>query len=429
MKIELIHPPHYNSLGDKLDVPLGLLIVASSLRKSFPDLQISINDLQGVEIKDWNIGEADVYGITVYAPSFSAVKDIIGICRTKNPNATIAIGGAHPSAVPFAEEFNIVDHVVIGAGESPMREIISFKTMNEKSPRIIEGKFDGFEFPAYDLVDLNSYCRRVDGEKSIMVITSRGCPFSCHFCGLSKFHSMSEVNFMPSDMFRDHLGKISEMGIKALNIQDDIFTLERRRLFEILAIIKEFGFKFRCLGRAGYDTKPVYEKLAESGCVQIAWGLESGSQYVLDRMNKRVTIKDNYDVVQWAKEYGITSRAFFVIGFPGETKETMDETKRFIMEADPDQYLVNNMIPYPGTAVWNDPESFGVTRFYKDFNEYYQIGKDGTGGLLSFDTQWLSRYEFKELELEFREWLKKNKKFRGSILDYEKRLYGDELKC
>jgi radical SAM superfamily enzyme YgiQ (UPF0313 family) len=424
MNIELIHPPHYNSIGDRMDVPMGLLVIASALRESIPDAEITVKDLTGVKREDWNIGIADVYGITVYAPSLLEMKEIVKECRSRNPESTVVIGGAHPSSDPNLGDYDIVDHVVTGYGEHPMVKIVSGLNGGERAPRIMHGDFNRFYFPAYDLMDLSTYCRTVDDRKSIMILTSRGCPFQCHFCGLSKFHSIAGIRFMSSDVFREQLSMIREMGIQALNIQDDIFTMSRPRLFNLLEIINVLGFKFRCMGRAGYDTEETYERLADAGCVQVAWGLESGSQRLLDRMNKRATVQDNYNVVRWARKYGITSRAFFVLGFPGETRETMEQTRNFIVDADPDQYMLSNMIPYPGTAVWNNPSKFGITRLDKNFDQYYQLGKGGMGPMLSFDTLWMSRQEFRELELGLRGWLMQNKKFTGKLLDYEKRLYG-----
>jgi radical SAM superfamily enzyme YgiQ (UPF0313 family) len=190
----------------------------------------------------------------------------------------------------------------------------------------------------------------------------------------------------------------------------------------MLDLITPLGIKFRCHGRAGYDNEEVYKRLAEAGCVQVAWGIESGSQEILDRMNKRVKVQDNYNVIQWAKKYGITSRAFIIIGFPGETKQTMEETKEFIKKADPDQVFISSMVCYPGTDVWSNPSEYGIINLSDDFSQYYQVGKDGLGGL-SFDTKWLSRQEFRELEADFRSWIHKNVTFRGSLLDYEKTLY------
>jgi len=173
------------------------------------------------------------------------------------------------------------------------------------------------------------------------------------------------------------------------------------------------------MGRAGYDTEEVYARLADAGCVQVSWGIESGSQTILDRMNKRVTVKENYSVIQWAKKYGITSRAFFIIGFPGETEDTLNETLHFIEEADPDQYFVSNFIPYPGTAVALNPKHYGVISTTTDYNQFYQVSKDGTGGL-TINTEWLTKDQFRLLELNFRSYLQNHKPMRGELQNYEK---------
>jgi len=248
---------------------------------------------------------------------------------------------------------------------------------------------------------------------------------NCSFCGLQKMHELGRrVRFASPKVIYDQILKIkTEFGISAINFQDDQFTLNRPRLFEMLDMIKDLDIKFRCHGRAGYDNEEVYKRLAGAGCVQVAWGIESGSQYILDRMNKRVNVQDNYNVVEWAKKYGITSRAFIILFFPGETKETLEETKEFIKKADPDQVFVSSMACYPGTDVWNNPSKYGIISLDDDFSQYYQVGKDGMGPLLSFDTKWLNRHEAKELEIEFRKWVKNNIEFRGSLLDYEKTLY------
>jgi len=237
-------------------------------------------------------------------------------------------------------------------------------------------------------------------------------------------HELGGVRLGDAKEVADNVEKIcTEFGIRAINFQDDIFTLNKKRLFQLLEHIKPLHIQFRCMGRAGYDTEEIYQKLAEAGCVQIAWGIESGNQKILDRMNKEVTVQDNYNVIQWAKKYNIVSRCFFIIGFPGETEETLKETMEFIENADPDQYFVSNFIPYPGTPVWKDPKSFGITEISNDFEQYYQVSKDGTGGI-TISTEWLTKENFRELEIKFRQWMKK-RPMRGSILDYEKRIKND----
>jgi radical SAM superfamily enzyme YgiQ (UPF0313 family) len=421
--ITLIHPPHINSTDDRLDPPLGLLYLSSHLVKN--NIDVTILDLSGkTKIELTEIPFSDYYGITVYITSEEVTKDIISKCKIINPNSKIIVGGAYPTACP--DNFSYVDHVVIGYGEVALTDIIFGKEKNH----IIIGKEpeNFFIFPSYEYVDLNSYSRKISNNISIPYLTSRGCPYHCSFCGLEKIHSTLryKVKFASEDIIIKHLRKIKlELGIKSINFQDDIFTLNKKRLFKILNEIKKLEINFRCMGRAGYDDEETYKKLSECGCKQISWGIESGSQYILNRMNKEVTIQDNYNVIKWAKKYGITSRAFFIIGFPGETKETLEETKQFIINSDPDQFFVSTFVPYPGTKVGDNPEEFGITNIINDHNQFFQVSKDGTGGMTT-DTKWLTKEEFRKLEIKFREWIKQ-RNMKGILQNYEKLLYGKDI--
>jgi len=417
--ITLIHPPHINSTDDRLDPPLGLLYLASHLIKN--NISVTILDLSGkYEIKSSEIPFSDYYGITVYITSEEITKEIISKCKTINPNSKIIVGGAYPTSCP--NNFSYADHVVVGYGEVALIDIIKGK----ESFHIIIGKEpeDFSLFPAYNLVDLDSYSRKIFNKKSIPYLTSRGCPYHCSFCGLEKIHNSLKykVRFTSVDTIIDHLKRIKyELGIEDINFQDDIFTLNKKRLFKILDEIKKLNMSFRCMGRAGYDDEETYKKLSECGCKQISWGIESGSQYILDRMNKEVSIQDNYNVIKWAKKHGITSRAFFIIGYPGETKETLEETKQFIINSNPDQFFVSTFVPYPGTKVGDNPKEFGITNIVDDYSQFYQVSKDGTGGITT-DTVWLTKEEFRKLELEFRKWIKQ-RNIRGILQNYERILY------
>jgi len=412
-KVCLIHPPHLNASDDRLDPPMGLLYIAAYLKKH--NVDVSVVDLSGTTVFDMPF--ADVYGITVYISSLQVTKDIIIKCKEVNPKSKIVVGGAHPSACPCS--FEEVDYVVVGYGEVAMLDIVTEKVKS----KVVVGlePENQFSFPSYDLVNLSSYSRKIEGKPSVTYTTSRGCPFQCHFCGLAKMHELGfGVRMAEPEIVYSHLKRLKEeFGIERINFQDDIFTFNQKRLFRMLELIKLLGIKFRCMGRAGYDTKEVYKRLADAGCVQVAYGIESGSQYILDRMKKQVTVEDNYNVIRWAKECKIVSRAFFMIGFPGETEKTIEETKQFIINADPDQIFVSNFIPYPGTKIGDCPEKFGIIKVYKDYDQYYQVCKDGTGGVV-IDTKWLSKEEFKVLELEFRDWINK-RPMRGPLQDYEMR--------
>jgi anaerobic magnesium-protoporphyrin IX monomethyl ester cyclase len=398
MKVCLIHPNHENSTDCRLDPPLGLLYIASALRQA--DVEVVIIDLSGRT--DYNFPVADFYGTTAYVSTLRETKRIHKACMDINPTAEFIIGGAHATARPDDFPYAVV---IEGRGENAMVEVVTGNKSTLTPFSIL---------PAFDLIDRNSYSRKIAGIKSLPLITSRGCPYKCAFCGMAKMHRMDKIVFANEGEIESHLAQIKWLGFDALNIQDDIFTMQST---SVLEQIRGFGFKFRCMGRVGYDVENTYQMLADAGCVQVAWGIESGSQTILDKMNKGVKVQNNRNVIKWAKNAGITSRCFFIIGFPGETRETLEETKRFIEETDPDQVFVSNFIPYPGTDVSLRPHKYGITKMSGHFKDYYQVSKNGTGGVV-IDTEWLRREKFKELELEFREWLSK-REMKGDKQDYE----------
>jgi len=410
----LIHPPHPNCTDDRLYPHLGLLYIAANLQSN--RIPVEVCDLSGQAV--WNIPHADIYGITAYVATMGVTERIAQACRAVNPSCTIVIGGPHASARP--KDFPYADHIVIGMGEESMVDIVT----GVDDRRIVNGyaPTNHFPYPAFNLINPSSYSMRVAGEASLPILTSRGCPYKCSFCGLNRMHELGcGVHMADPQTILGHIQRVKdEYGINGFVFQDDIFTLDRKRLFKLLDLIKPLNIHFRCHGRAGYDTEETYKRLADAGCEQVCWGIESGSQYILDRMNKQVKVEDNYNVIQWAKRYGINARAFFIIGFPGETADTINETKMFIEQADPDQWFVSNFIPYPGTKVGDNPKEYGITYVSPDTDDYYQVSKDGTGGI-TIDTEWMSREEFRQAELSFRKWLS-TRVMRGPKQSYEEKL-------
>jgi anaerobic magnesium-protoporphyrin IX monomethyl ester cyclase len=417
LTIELIHPPHPQSIEDRLDAPLGLLYIASNLEKK--GYRVRINDLSGIAEKDWRIGKADIYGTTIYAPTVDISERIARICKEINPLSKVVAGGAHPTAVP-KQMSSIFDIIGIGEGEEIMLKIARDYPHNKRFyKKDLERNLDIYPHPAYHLIDPFSYKRTFEKEQAITILTSRGCPYRCAFCGLPEQHRIIKYR-SPGNVVEEIKFIQKKYGINKFNFQDDTFTVNKKRLQKMLDLFKPLKIGFRAHGRSGLDTPEDYKKLKEAGCDIIAWGIESGSQKILDLMNKNTTVEQNEDVIKWAKEAGITTRAFFILGFPGEDKQTIEETKAFIEKTNPDQYFVSNFVPYPGTDVWNNPKKYGVTKIYTDFKKYYQIDKSGFGSR-NIETNNLSLEEFRKLEKDFRKWINQRKQ-RGSIQEYEYKL-------
>lgn len=413
-KVCLIHPPHPHCTDDRMSPYLGLLYIAAHLQANGIDVEYC--DLGGRPIAD--IPFADYYGITAYITTLGITKQIVDLCRKTNPKCTVVIGGAHATQSP--EDFPYADQIVVGPGEVAMVQIVK-----GRKDRIIYGEWpeDLFILPAFDLVDMQSYSYKVGGKPAMPVLTTRGCPYKCAFCGLTTVHkTQGKVRQATAQEAYEQIKTLKDKyGIENFAIQDDMFTFGRKRFRELTELIKPLNIHYRCHGRAGYDNEETYRLLAESGCTMVAWGIESMSQTVLDKMNKKCKVQDQINVAHWARKYGIVGRCFLIIGFPGESFETIEETKRGIEIADFDQSFVSCFIPFPGTDVANNPDKYGITYIDPDYDKYFLIDENGSGGI-TIDTKWLSRAEFAMLEKDFRAFMKA-RPFRGPAQEYEKNIY------
>jgi len=425
MKIELIHPPHPAACEDRLDAPLGLLYIASSLKNA--GHEVEVNDLAGVKQEEWKVGEADIYGITSYIPTMEISTELARMAKKKNPQAKIVGGGANFTDLVRAREFQYIpkefDGIVVGAGELAILDLIAdipLRGVQRCYSHPLDKNLDKLPNPDYDMVDVSSYRRLIGEKRAISMLTSRGCPFQCAFCTVRK--QFKEVVYRSPEAVVEEMEHIIQTyEIKSFNFQDDTFTVNKRRMRTLLNLIKPLNVSFRCHGRVGLDTREDYELLREAGCTQICWGVESGSQSILDKMNKGSTVKQGREVIKWAQELDILDRVFIVVGFPGETRKTLEETKRFIEETNPSQVFVSSFQPYPGTDVWREPSRYGVKKIYRDFRRYVQVDGDGTTGRSNIDTLWTSREEMEQVDCEFRQWVDKREK-RGVLQAYEERL-------
>lgn len=405
MKIELIQPPHPESIEDRLDPPLGLLYIAAVLEQN--GHEVTINDLSGIKEEDWKINNADIYGITVYATSLVRCQRIAALCKKENSKSIVVVGGPHVSALPneTLESESNFDVAVIGEGEYAFLDIIEdFKKGTLK--RIYQHKvnnLDDLPFPARHLVDLNTYKRRVYGHKSISICSTRGCPFKCVFCANDKMYDRFKF-ISPEKVAEEIKGLISKYGIKYFYFYDNIFSLNRKRLHRLCDLLEPLDITFFYYDRVGTPEEDC-KKIYQAGGRVCFLGVETGFQKLLDKMNKGITVEQARKSILMLQEIGISARVSLMFGFPGETRKTWEETKKFIEESNPDQVMLNTFVPFPGCDVWDNPSKYGITKIDKDFSKYALCQGEGKGGV-TFETKELSFEEFSKLLDEAVAWWK-----------------------
>jgi radical SAM superfamily enzyme YgiQ (UPF0313 family) len=364
----LIKTPVPELLDDRLDPPAGLLSLAAVLQRD--GLTVEIIDLSGIPEYDWEFPAAFRYGFSTYTASYNRTLYIKDRIKHLYPEATTIAGGPHASALPeeVAREF---DTVVVGEGESVISGIVhgcmdciiyAKPIPIEKLPRI-----------DYSLVDFSSYTRRFEGKPSFPIYTSRGCPYLCKFCsslpGGRKVRRRAVNNVIEEIVdLKDVYGDVS------FRMKDDLFASNSQWLQEFADIVP--GIQYSCNVRADFNNGTP-DLLAKSGCIVACMGIESGSDAILRAMGKGATRQQNLDAIAKLKRAGIKVLAWIIVGYPGETWETLEETVTLLEESRPELVTIYPLIPYPGTKAYED-----VRIIDHDYSHYFYIHGNKKAGFV-----------------------------------------------
>jgi len=343
-------------------------------------------DLSSIPLELWAdfIPRADIYGFSTYTTTYHRTLDILRLVKRINPTARTVAGGPHASALPEAVAHDF-DFVVVGEGEKPVLRLVQALESGGPLPGILQespvADLDMLPFPDYSLVDITSYSRVVDGRPSLSILSSRGCPYRCVFCNSIVMGGHQNVRFRSA---ANVVGEIrllkANWGMTSFRFQDDIFTLNRRRLQEMTALLRDERITYRCFGRVDQCSREMTDLLHEGGCRHIAFGVESGSQVILDRMQKQQTVDDIRRGIANAKASGLIVRVYLIVGFPGETWETLQDTVDLLLECAPDEFAAYPLIPYPGTPIYQRPAAFDIRAINADFSQYFQVRRGRRAG-------------------------------------------------
>ena len=384
-KIILINPPSTSVEDDRLEPNLGLLyIAATAIQNGYQNLEIydmsGSKTEQDISHKIAHIPNAGIYGISCLCTNYSHVKRIIAHIRQHPEKTYIIVGGPNPTAMPeFTEKDSGADVVVVGEGENAFLYCIEQYSLGTPLYGIVHGKspknIDTYPFPARHLVDLNSYSRKLLGESIISLISSRGCSYHCTFCNSVVMGGGARtVRYRSVLNLQKEIEQLRE-NYRYFRFNDDCFT-SHPKLFEILKMLSKLDIKFRIFARIEDLTKETCFALKSAGCVHVSIGLESLNPDNLRILGKHQQIGHEQNI-HFAKEAGIVVRGYFLVGLPFDTDQTIDYyfSKAALQKIE--EFSVYPLIPYPGTKIYNDPESFGYTIINNNFSDYIQIGIQG----------------------------------------------------
>jgi len=389
--IILIHTPAPELQEDRLEPPLGLLYLATYLREHGINAQVV--DLSGQ--KRWEIPYSKYYGFSTYSANYRRTLQIKE--NYINPNAITIAGGPHASALPeeVAKEF---DYVIVGEGEIALLSLLQ----NPQENIIIGNPISNLNqlpYPDYSLVDVASYKRKVAGKHSFSILSTRGCPYECLFCNSNIMGGHQRIRFRsPQNVIGEIETLLNQYNDVAFRFQDDVFGLSKRWLVDFTNLAKPLNITYRAFVRANQCAVDGFtDLLYEGGCKHVSLGIESGSEQILQAMQKGQTVEDGIKGIANAKQSGLIVRIYLIVGFPGETWDTVKETVDFVDKTRPDEFVVYPLIPYPGTPLYHSPQWYGLKNINGDFTKYFQIYGDKKSHFV-YDLEYADRNELQAMK-------------------------------
>lgn len=412
MDVLLINPYDENAVKNGLGFitpPINLMYLGGALEEDSYDVKIIDDDLEQLGYKKishiTSKSEPQLVGITATTSTIKNALEYAKLSKKLLPDSLTVIGGPHTTFMP-AETLKScpsLDAVVIGEGEKTMVELASlscegkdgklsgvkgiayqdkFGNIKMNPPRELIEDLDSIPFPARHLVPFESYGSTKD--KTSDMITSRGCVFSCGYCSSSlimgkKFRTRSPPNVVDEI---EHL--IETYKLENIAFMDDTFMLNKRRAKEIAEEIRIRGLDigFVASSRVDMVDKKLLEVLKRAGLTTLYYGVESGSQRILDLMKKGITLNQAEEAVRSAKDVGLEVLTSFILGFPGETREEIDKTIDFSIKLNADYSQFSILTPFPGTPIYHelkrkkliDTENWNRYTVLKSVIKYEELG-------------------------------------------------------
>ena len=381
--IHLVNLPETRILENAGDrVPIGLLGMASNLKREGYETKVyDLNHDSRYEfIKNVEEDGNAIVGISVYTSPI--YPEAIQLAKRLKPYAKMIAGGHHATSMPETLT-PYFDLVIKGEADNLM------DYLNDTGvKRINPPKLEYLVGPEFDQMD--NYQMKQSGLRTGTIITSRGCPYSCAFCG-----KMSPgVRFEPVEKVRSQIDQLKDQGFEAIYFLDDVFTAKPERVKQI---VDGIDVPYRVTTRANLLSDKVLDILKDTGCDWLSLGIESGDDQILRNSNKGLTVEENERAVIEADKRGIKSKGFFIIGLPGETRQTANRTiqfARYLGERGMEKADFYYLTPFPGTPIWKDPDKFGITIEDRDFTKYLQAGR---GAKCVVSTEELSSQEIEDL--------------------------------
>lgn len=393
--------------SDASSAPLGIAYIAAVLKENGYD-EVSIIDNNSMKNEteiETRIRKdmPDIVGVSIMTADLHTAEKIVYLIKKINKNIVIIAGGPHPTIMPEETLKNKnIDIVVVGEGEYTFVELVKslenkkplddvkgiYYKVNKKIKKTVARppieNLDKLPFPARDLLPMKYYLSNIPPYPMIMpmtqVIVVRGCPFNCSFCqstGRKLFGS--KVRFRSPDNVLDEIEYlIKKYRLGSIHLSGDTLTADKKWVYSFCDKLKErnLNINWNISTRVNMISREMLKKMAEAGCYFIQFGVESGSQRILDEiLNKGIKVEQTKDCFKWCHEAGIIASANVMIGSPSETRSEILSTYELLKEIDPGFISTSITNPLPGTYLYDIAKSKNLIKT----NDLAKFGRHSKG--------------------------------------------------
>jgi anaerobic magnesium-protoporphyrin IX monomethyl ester cyclase len=373
--------------------PLGLGYLGAVLEKN--GYSVNVIDCQAQKLthndfeREISKHQPKVVGVTSTTLTYKSALKVAEIAKQVHPDCVTILGGCHATFWDdkALEECPRLDMVVRKEGEYTLLEIVNRlkeskcihdvlgttcrkngKTIRNADRPYIEN-LDELPFPAHHLLPLKHL--RKQRKVIFPLTTSRGCVYWCNFCTAVRMFGRRYRMRSPKNVVDEIQFLNEKYGANQLTFYDDTFTVDQSRVEKICEGIQKRKLKVEwdCETRVDMVTRDLLKKMKKAGCIAVWFGVESGSQNVLNSMEKSINLAQTRRAFKWANEAGLMVVAGVILGFPGETKDTAWQTVKFVEELNPNDVGYYIATPYPGTPMYDFVKENGWLKI-TDFDRY-----------------------------------------------------------
>jgi len=394
-KVVLVSPDERRYLAHAGDrEPLGLEYISAALKSENHDVSIvDLNHARTDNILDWFNPHFPPEFVGISIPSSPSFKYMQALGLAIGRYSRVIVGGRGITGHEIELENNGFT-VIKGDGERTILRAVN----GEKG--ILSEQIDIDEFPMPDRQSPKQYNMVIEETQCVPMVTSRGCPFGCAFCG----NMAKRTQYRGLYNIQDELDELRRRKVQGIYIYDENFLQNKEHAMNVMEELGKRGFRYRIEARGKSIDRKVAEMLKATGCMLVAVGIEAADNRVLKAINKGEDLEDIIIGIHTLGRVGLISKGYFIFGLPEQditsAKRSIDLAQHLKQRCGMKYVDFYSLTPFPGSPIGDNPERFGIKIKHKQYDKYLVAGSSEPEPVI--ETNWLSSTQIKDLVLKAR---------------------------